>query len=567
MAMNYHPTVWERIGGPWAITLRAYLWTAPIAVLLQPIIEPGAWSGQENLFVWFAVCALGYLAFGAFLFVANKFVIPNRDVKPAPVIAILLIAVAGGLIRSSVIGSAIPVFGLTGIGAVERMPFGAIITVFWIISASLIMDAKYRYRQQLDELVAEQIPLLEKQKAYLAKFTNEIPTGSKSDFDKANFQLQNIFRELIEKAGSAGAGWEPVGRQAYRSVMSLIFVQTRPRRFSELSESDFMTSRRDTFQIISRTPLFSIPVVFSFYVTSIFLTAARILPIEDAAVQLTVGLLINLLILVVSKKIIERSPGESSFGYLAMCAVLVLQAIIGPLFSTATYITIFELQVFALAGTSIEIMWIVVTGLLLLSQQNRQKIIDQATTENELLRLEIQYWETIASRAAGETYSPSVTLDLIASDLQSFLATDQPEKCKGAVECASTIVAEVKFVRGSIDVFSIESEFERIVATWGQGVEIMWTVSGETGDESLVRRAITLIEISILRSLRNGSANVISIHVANSGALAEVAVSDNGAEHSVLGSSLGIEILQEISNNTWNQVRAGGVNKVTAQIS
>jgi hypothetical protein len=291
------------------------------------------------------------------------------------------------------------------------------------------------------------------------------------------------------------------------------------------------------------------------------------LPIEEAAASLAFGLLINLLILVVGKKIIERSPGESTFGYLAMCAVLVLQAVIGPLFSTATYITIFELQVFALAGTSIEIMWIVATGLLLLSQQNRQKIIDQATSENENLRQELSYWETIASLAAGETYSPSVTLELIASDLQNFLATDQPDKCKGAVECASTIVAEVKFVRGSIDVFSIESEFERIVATWGQGVEIMWTVSGETGDESLVRRAITLIEISILRSLRNGSANVISIHVANSGALAEVAVSDNGAEHSDLGASLGIEILQEISNNTWNQVRAGGVNKVTAQIS
>jgi hypothetical protein len=41
MAMNYQPTVWERIGGPWAITLRAYLWTFPLGVLLQPIIEPG----------------------------------------------------------------------------------------------------------------------------------------------------------------------------------------------------------------------------------------------------------------------------------------------------------------------------------------------------------------------------------------------------------------------------------------------------------------------------------------------------------------------------------------------
>jgi hypothetical protein len=567
MATNYHPTAWERIGGPWAITLRAYLWTAPLAVILQPIIEPGAWSGQENLFVWFAVCALGYLAFGAFLFVANKFIIPNRDVKPAPVIAILLIAIVGGLIRSSVIGSAIPVFGLTGIGAVERMPFGAIITVFWIISASLIMDAKYRYRQQLDELVAEQIPLLEKQKAYLAKFTNEIPTGSKSDFDKANFQVQNIFRELIVRAGSAGAGWGPVGRQAYRSVMNLIFVQTRPRRFSELAESEFMTSRRATFQIISRTPLFHIPVVFSFYATSIFLTTARILPIEDAAVQLTVGLLINLLILVVSKKIIERNPGESSFGYLAMCAALVLQAIIGPLFSTATYITIFELQVFALAGTAIEIIWIVVTGLLLLSQQNRQKIIDQATSENELLRQELSYWETIANRVESKSYSPSVALNLIAADLKNFLDADQPEKCIGATECASTIVAEVKIVRGSIDNFSIEGEFDRIVATWGQEVEILWTLSGETGDENLVRRAITLIEISILRSIRNGNASVISIHVANSGAIAEVTVSDNGVDHSSIGASLGVEILQEISNNTWSQMRSGGVNKVTAQVS
>jgi hypothetical protein len=567
MAMNYHPSTWERIGGPWAITLRAYLWTAPLAVILQPIIEPGAWSGQENLFVWFAVCALGYLAFGAFLFVANKFIIPNRDVKPAPVIAILLIAVVGGSLRSTVIGTAIPVFGLTGIGAVERMPFGAIITVFWIISASLIMDAKYRYRQQLDELVAEQIPLLEKQKAYLAKFTNEIPTGSKSDFDKANFQLQNIFRELIVRAGSAGAGWEPVSRQAYRSVMNLIFVQTRPRRFSEFAESDFMTSRKDTFQIITRTPLFHIPVVFSFYFTSIFLTAARILPIKEAAVQLTVGLLINLLILVAGKKIIERGSGDSSFGYLAMCAVLVLQAIIGPLFSSAPYITIFELQVFAVAGTSIEIIWLAVTGILLLSQQNRQKIIDQATAENELLRVEIQYWETIASRAASQTYSPTVTLGLIASDLQNFLATDQPEECKGAIECASTIIAEIQFVRRTIDDFSIESEFERIVATWGQDMEILWTVSGETDDENLIRRAITLIEILILRARRDGGASVISIHVANSGPLTEVIVSDNGVDHSVLEPSLSIEILQEISNNSWNQVRSGGVNKVSAQVS
>lgn len=563
--MNYRPSVWERIGGPWAITLRAYLWTSPLAILLQPIIEPGFWAG-ENFFIWISVCAAGYLAFGLFLFIANKFLIPNRDVKSAPVIAVILIAVVGGCIRSFVIGSLIPVFGLSGIGPVERMPFGAIITIFWFITASLIMDAKYRYRKQLDELVAEQIPLLQEQEAYLANFVQTIPTGTKSDFDRANFQLQNIFRELAIKASVAGPEWQPISSQAYRSVMNLIYVQVRPRRFTGLNEADYISSPKDSFKIISRTPLFNIPVVISFYVTSIFLALARIVPIEEAAISLSAGLLVNLLILVIGKRIIQRGNGDSSFGYLAMFAILTLLAIIGPLFSNATYISVFELQIFALAGTVIEIIWIITTGLLQLSQQNRQKIINQATLENDLLRREIHYWETIAQQAAATNFSPSVTLELISSDLRSFLEANQPDNCKGAIECASSLVAEIKFIRGSIDEFSIQSEFERIMATWGQEADILWTVSGDSGSESTIRSAITLIEIAILRSLRNGNANVISIDVTNVNNASEVTITDNGIEHSDAGASLGIEIIQTISNNTWSQVRSGGVNKVMARI-
>ena len=567
MALNYQPTVWERIGGPWAITLRAYLWTAPIAVFFQPIIEPGFWSGRENFFVWITVCALGYLAFGAFLVIANKFLIPNREIKSASVIMVLIVAIIGGLIRSSVIGSAIPVFGLTGIGVVERVPFSAMITVLWIITSSLILDAKYRYRMQLDELVTEQIPLLESQKAYLSHFAKSIPVGTKSDFDKSNFKLQNVFRDLAVKASSSGPSWIPVARQAYQTVMSLIFVQRRPRRFSELAESEFIASPRDAFNVISRTPLLNIPVVFAFYVITLFLAAARILPIEEAALSLSIGLLVNLLILVISKKLIQRSKNDSAFGYLTMFAVLVLQAIIGPTFSTASYISVLELQIFALAATVIEIIWIVMTGLLQLSQQNCQKIIDQATDENDLLRLEIQYWETIAQHSATANYSPTITLDLIASDLRRFLDLDQPDNCRGAIECASTLVSEVKLIRSPIDEFSIESEFERIMATWGQEADILWTVSGEKNSESVVRRAITLIEISILKSLRYGEASVISIDVANSGNVSEITITDNGREHTGAGAVLGMEILQELSSNTWTQERTGGVNNVTAQIS
>ena len=567
MALNYQPTPWERIGGPWAITLRAYLWTFPLGVLLQPIIEPGFLYERENLFSWLVVCSLGYLAFGSLLLFANKFLIPNRDVKPASVPMVLLVVVLGGLVRSYVIGSAIPVFGLTGIGPVERIPFSVTITLFWFITTSLIMDSKYRYRKQLDELVSEQIPLLENQKAYLANFAESIPVGTKADFDLSNFQLQNVFRDLGVKASASGSKWEPVAHQAYRTVMNLIFVQRRPRRFSELSKSEYIASPREAFNIISRTPLLNIPVVFSFYVTSLFLAAARILPIAEAAIPLAIGLLVNLMILITSKKLIERGNSNSAFGYLTMFAVLALLAVIGPTFSDATYISVFELQVFALAGTVVEIIWIVATGLLQLSQQNRQKLIDQATSENELLRLEIQYWETIAQRSASANYSPTATLDLIASDLRKFLDLDQPDGCQGAIECASTLVSEVKLIRGSIDEFSIESEFDRILATWGQEADILWTVTGATNPEGLVRRAITAIEISILKSLRYGGATVISIEVKNTDASSDVKITDNGLEHTGIGASLGVDILQELTDNTWRQERSGGVNKATALIT
>ncbi|MEY3606905.1 MAG: hypothetical protein RL289_1085, partial [Actinomycetota bacterium] len=42
--LPYSPTIWQRIGGPWSITLRAYLWTAPLAIITQPLVEPSFWD-------------------------------------------------------------------------------------------------------------------------------------------------------------------------------------------------------------------------------------------------------------------------------------------------------------------------------------------------------------------------------------------------------------------------------------------------------------------------------------------------------------------------------------------
>ena len=566
MALNYQPTIWQRIGGPWAITLRAYLWTAPIAILLQPIIEPGFWAG-ESAVAWIAVCTLGYLAFGAFLFLANKLLIPNRELKPASVLLVLLVAIIGGIIRSTVIGTAIPEFGLTGISAIERMPFGATITVFWIITSALIMDSKYRYQIQLNELLTEQQSRLAVQKSYLLNFTDTIPHFEKSEIDRVNYQLQNVFRDLAVRASTSGAKWELVACQVYRAVTDLIFVNRKPRRISELAESEFIASPKEAFRVISRTPLFNIPAVIAFYVTSIFLTAARIVPIKEAALPLTFGLLVNLLILVISKRAIQRSRSKSAFGYINMIVILTLLAILGPTFSNATYISVLELQVFALAGTFIEVIWIVASGLLQLSQLNRQKIINQATIENELLQLENQYWQTISQQVANANYSPTFALSLAESDLRKFLDLNQPASCQGAIEFANSLTAEIKEIRNSIDLFSLESEFERIESTWGQEAKILWTLSGEGSSEIVARRAIATIEISILKSLRYGQANLISIDLISSPTEIQLVITDNGQPHGTTGAAIGTEILMELTGGTYLVKRTGALTIANARLS
>ena len=60
---------------------------------------------------------------------------------------------------------------------------------------------------------------------------------------------------------------------------------------------------------------------------------------------------------------------------------------------------------------------------------------------------------------------------------------------------------------------------------------------------------------------------MVSIDVRGHEIGADFKITDNGHEHNDGGTGLGVEILQELSGNTWERNRAGGLNIVTAQFS
>jgi len=117
------------------------------------------------------------------------------------------------------------------------------------------------------------------------------------------------------------------------------------------------------------------------------------------------------------------------------------------------------------------------------------------------------------------------------------------------------------------DAMEIESELGRIARTWKNQAEVIWSVSGDHVELAIARRVTAALEICVSKAIRHGEASVISVDVKRMNDSVEVKVSDNGHDYVESGSGLGVEILKELSGNTWQRERAGGLNIVTALFS
>jgi signal transduction histidine kinase len=567
MSLNYRPTIWERIGGPWAFTLRAYIWTAPIAILLQPVVEPDFWRGNSNSINWFAVSTLGYLAFGAVIYIGNKVIFPDRETKPAPAAGIVTIAILAGIARSLTIGTNLELFGLSGISGVERLPFGAFLGFVWILTASLVLDSKYRYERQLHELITEQLELLDKQQERLDKFADSFESETKDSIETSQRKLQAQIQAVTLRSNTSGSAWSELSMPAYRAAMNFIQVGKRESYVSQTPEAELRSSKTDALKAITRVPHFNIPIALGFTSISVFFGAARLFPVELYITWLIVGLTSNALILIVGKRLIARGSSESPFGFINMLAALLILVFLAPLLANQTNYTIQTLQVFALAATLFEIIWILSSGYVQYSVLNRQSVINLASSQNDRLLLEQSYWDMKSNEIAGRNYSYDFALEIVASDISLAINADEPKLAAGPIQFAISLIARLNESIRATTSFTIESELDRIERNWGQQANLIWTVHGPMVSASIARRAVGVLDICVSKSVRHGNASLISVDVVRSSDSVEISVVDNGHPHDDDETGMGIQMLSELSHGSWSRNRTGGLTKMTAIIN
>ena len=565
--LPYSPTIWQRIGGPWSITLRAYLWTAPLGILAQPVVEPSFWNDFGTLPLWLLSAGLGYLTFGVVLWLGWFIFIDRRRSAFTSPLLVISIAIAASMARSATIGSLTEPLNLDGVGSLARLPFGAFLGFAWVFTTSLIMDSKYRYQLHLDSLVSEQVELLHKNGEWIDQVRARLNQMSRELIEDTHRHLQQAMREIAILSNDPKTIWAKVTPEIKRASIRIALAEDHETLTSEKNLSELKGSRSVAFTAIATTPLMNVPLVMTFTSIITFLGAIRLYSTTFALAAIAFGILLHIAIIQLFRYLITRNPSASTFRYFLMISILLVTSLLSTTLVSPIDYDLLILRTIAVTATVFEVVWLIATGFIKYGQLQRQKTIDRAKAENETLELSLIFWQNNISELRIEDESNKSPLLEVAAAMNRAVVTQDLQLGLEAMAFSNLYFAEFAGDILGQDAMEIESELGRIARTWKNQAEVIWSVSGDHVELAIARRVTAALEICVSKAIRHGEASVISVDVKRLNVVVEIKVSDNGHDYVEGDSGLGVEILKELSGNTWQRERAGGLNIVTALFS
>ena len=565
--LPYSPNIWQRIGGPWSITLRAYLWTAPLGILAQPVVEPSFWNDFGTLPLWLLSAGLGYLTFGVVLWLGWFIFIDRRRSAFTSPLLVISIAIAASMARSATIGSLTEPLNLDGVGSLARLPFGAFLGFAWVFTSALIMDSKYRYQLHLDSLVSEQVELLHKNGEWIDQVRARLNQMSRELIEDTHRHLQQAMREIAILSNDSKTIWAKVTPEIKRASIRIALAEDHQTLTSEKNLSELKGSRSVAFTAIATTPLMNVPLVMTFTSIITFLGATRLYSTTFALSAITFGILLHIAIIQLFRYLITRNPSASTFRYFLMISILLVTSLLSTTLVSPVDYDLLILRTIAVTATVFEVVWLIATGFIQYGQLQRQKTIDRAKAENETLELSLIFWQENISELKIDDESHKSPLLEVAAAMNRAVVTQDLQLGLEAMAFSNLYFAEFAGDILGQDAMDIESELGRIARTWKNQAEVIWSVSGDHVELAIARRVTAALEICVSKAIRHGEASVISVDVKRLNDVVEIKVSDNGHDYVEGDSGLGVEVLKELSGNTWQRERAGGLNIVTALFS
>ena len=561
-------TLRDRLGGRWAISLRAYTWAAAPWILVGALSEPEALRSAAVFFQWLGVSAIAYLALGLVLLLAHKTYMRNRTTDPVPIWVAIGTAILSSEIRSLTYIELIDQAGLNNHVPFElRLLTAALMAMTAFPVLTYAFDSWDRYVQErnrlIDLAVSERVNNLQQEQAL-----EVIRLGILKELQMRVSQSLSSARQNITKISEASAQehigpdvvkiFRDISRGSIRSISHALRTEAQEGNRFRASELLSIIAHSRPYR-----PFIILPALFA--------TAMTVLARNESfinSVRLAWLWMLPALAITSGTNWICRNYSRLAIAvYIGSIVSLGLLGIIPFLFLRAIGHGVNESLAWAVMGAFTGAVLVPLSGLgdgISLQRQSVLNSLRSQVEQADIAQLALQRERNSITGEIASYMHGTVQATLSASimRLSQALASGNQEEAVIAFNQAREALELPEEYEFNSQATSLAEHLATLKSNWAGLIDISATVNGDGLTPLESKTLQTIATEAINNAVRHGDADSVelTIHVLPESITLDAFNNGNLVHNDKLG--MGLKSLDKYANKNWSlsETRDGRVH-------
>ena len=549
--MTDRPTLTERIGGRWAVSLRG--WIVISAIMMVPQIAYGIATYRDAVdqVAIVGIVIAGVTSLGLVLLLADRTLLRQRRVTPVPIVTIVVLGVIAGLIQATITYALLLAFGLDTIALQGRFVIAPVFATILIVAVALVFDDLDRYQRERHELL-QRLAGLRALDAERGELTRSIETAVQED---VLVTTREILGDL-DRARTARSAEERlrVARQLQTTAERSLRPLSQRLYAPGISTVPDATRREALRSALNRQPIRALAVTIAVGVATFAFSASRTDALEGLW-QAIVQMLVLYVALVTTTWVARRRAWTPAW-------TLPIATLVGVTVTTVKVAVIQELRFGSLLGgvVILNAVWVAIATIAVsivaaavsgrrdelreLEFTVDERVLDAIIANRELVRVSRE----LAQHVHGTLQS---TLLATAFAIESATRSNDQVAFTTAVDGAREALRSVTPLHRPAD--DLAGEVQRQLDLWREFTEVRATVDVTgTIPEATIRDAGQVIEEGIGNAKKHGRAQTIEVLITQpADGLLRIVVRDDGRGPQAGGAGFGTTLLDGIAPGAW----------------
>ena len=526
------PSVRERLGGRWALSLKAYLITAPLVVITIVVAAARSWTEALG---WALAGAVGMLAVGVWVYFLHRTIYRNRSIAPLPPAVVILTAALGAVLFVAVATSTASLIALPmPTEPWERIVPTVIAATWWSVTLTLILEASDRFRRErailIDRAVQQQVAALQEAEV-AARIQESIRDDVNAELAGASAALVRRLDDLEARADTSYAEVADELRDTAQTAVRPLSHRLAEQTAGEHPAPGFLTM---VVNIMRRQPFRPLALSLIFLVTTTPREINRLGTERGlTAVAITVALIV--IPMTIFNVLMRRWPQHHAA--LFITGIVVVQGLTVALTPVYTALTGFVVPAGDVVGSVVIGTFVIFItsgfGSWRITRRDMLRTFEQEISDDEVQALARSRAIADAAREASSVLHGSVQTKLVATAMaiDHGVAAGDMVAVNQALMQARAILEQPLASDTDATSSTLGAEIERKASLWrglaDVTVSIDPAVAALTG--AVASRAGDIVEEGIANAIHHGGARTISVYAAPDDGDLRMRIVDDGS--------------------------------------